>query len=497
MEEKGTPIFQVLVFDERDNWDTLLALGKPFLDKPGLDRLRTVLENECETVVVERHYIDKDYRDTFSQFHSKRFTTPDARCLRLHFFDRRVDEGSISRGDDEVSSGYLGYAVIRPTHPNCVGRTLLGHSLRLERRAHVSVCTEKVLLLGRRLDVEGFPFISKDGDATVCAESALWMLFRYYSNCYSVYSEIRPFEIANYANHHAIGHRVYPSSGLYSWQLAEAMRLHGFAPVIYSRRQYRETFDHLLYTYIESGLPLLVTVDSHVFAAFGHWSDYTKSFPEDDASPPVYSSHFNEALIVNDDNRYPYQALRRHGPRDDHDSEYDWGKIEEFIVPLPEKAFLSAENVRSLIESLLEGKKRGLESSPRLRKRKVVRRLFLTSSRAFKARLRDRGMGNSLAECTYRRLPMPHFIWVCEFAEWDVYRKDYRILGEVVWDATRNEHEPDGWLVIHYPEKMIVNEGAAKNHDSYSDVQELILLDSEPYLLFTSNLNSLKGVVHA
>ncbi len=489
-------VFPLLVFDEHDDWNSLLKLGKPMLDRRGLNRLQPVLDRACKAVVLERHYIDKDYRDTFSQFHSKRFVTPEARCIRLHFFDCPVEETNITEVHDSVVKGYLGYAVIRPTYPNCLGRTLLSHRLRLERRAHVSVCREKVCLLGCQLEVEGFPFISKDGDATVCAESALWMLFRYYSNCYSVYSEIRPFEIANYANHHAIGHRVFPSSGLYSWQLAEAMRLHGFAPIIYSRQQYKETFEHLLYTYIESGLPLLVTVKSHVFAAFGHWSDYTKPFP-DKAAEPVYSSNFNEALIVNDDNWYPYQILRRHcqSPSGGNDSRYDWSQIEEFIVPLPEKAFLSAENAQSLIESLLEGDKRGLDTSPRLRNRIIVRRLFLTSSRAFKTLLRTRGMGNPLAERTYRQLPMPHFIWVCEFAEWDEYRQNKKILGEVVWDATRNEFEPDGWIVLHYPEKMIVDVGSAQNKDP--NIQELKLLDFEPYSLFNSNLNTLEGALYA
>jgi hypothetical protein len=80
-------------------------------------------------------------------------------------------------GDDRAKAAYLGYSVIRPVKPNCIGRTLLTHARR----------TEAVHLLGRQLEVEGFPFISQDSDATVCAESALWKLLRYYSNRYHLY----------------------------------------------------------------------------------------------------------------------------------------------------------------------------------------------------------------------------------------------------------------------------------------------------------------------
>ncbi len=176
MIENEKSIFPVLVFDATHGWEALLALVKPELDARGLNRLRAVLEGVCQCVVVERHYIDKDYRDTFLNFHSERFNTPGSRCVRLHFFEERVSESEIASDPEWVQERYLGYSVIRPTKPNCVGRTLLSHRTRKDAGAHVSHCTERVHVLGRRLEVMGFPFISQDADATVCAQSALWML---------------------------------------------------------------------------------------------------------------------------------------------------------------------------------------------------------------------------------------------------------------------------------------------------------------------------------
>lgn len=183
------PTYQVLTFDEVDTFARLTDLAGPELDERGLSRMWPVLAEVAKSVVVERHYIDKDYRDTFSHYHSKRFTTPSSRCVRLHFFGKAVTAGDIIASDPAALGAYLGYAVIRPTQPNCIGRTFLSHRVRTERNSHLSLCRERVMLMGAELSVEGFPFISQDTDATVCAESSLWMILRYFSNRYSCYPE--------------------------------------------------------------------------------------------------------------------------------------------------------------------------------------------------------------------------------------------------------------------------------------------------------------------
>ncbi len=481
-----TSVHPILVFDAQDSWDRLLALVKPELDARGLKRLRGVLEPKAKCVVIERHYIDKDYRDTFSNFHSKRFNTPQSRCVRLHFFSAPVGEDALAAGEDAVRRAYLGYSVIRPTKPNCIGRTLLAHTLRSDAAAHLAVCPEQVHLMGTRLELEGFPFISQDADATVCAESALWMLLRYYSNRYSWYSEALPFQITSLAASHAVGRRVYPSGGLFSWQLAEALRLQRFSPLVYSRNQLPNEFEHLLYTYIESGLPLLVTVPEHVVTAFGHLSDY--SVPP--ATGASYTSEFNRAFIINDDNFFPYQSLRSAGPHLLSDSSFKFDDIMEFIVPLPEKVFLAAEQAQTAIETVLNRPDTGiLAYSPQLSAGPHLRRLFLTSSRSFKRHLSKRGMGNPLVEKLYRHLPMPHFIWVCELAEVSEYQKESKILGEVIWDATRNTHEPDGWTALHYPEMLLIDMGSAFNRAQ--DLKKISLMGSVSYSLFKSNLHTL------
>ena len=187
------------------------------------------------------------------------------------------------RKSESVQPYYLGYSVNRPTRPNCIGRTLIAPEGRVSAIGTMRLCAESPSIQGTELRVEGFPFISQDSDVTVCAQAALWMLARYFSNRYPIYPESYPVQIGNLTHDYSVG-RMYPTAGLYVWQLAEALRRLDFAPLLYARSQYDDPtattchtdhFDHLLYTYIESGIPVLAAFRNHVIVLFGHVSDYS------------------------------------------------------------------------------------------------------------------------------------------------------------------------------------------------------------------------------
>jgi hypothetical protein len=479
-------LLPLLVFDGTDTWDDLLKLAQPELDSGGVARLMEAVSGKAKTVAVERHYIDKDYRDTFSNFHSKRFSTPDSRCLRFHFFSRAVNREEIKHAA-KVQADYLGYAIIRPTRPNCLGRTLLKPESRSTVSGSMRLCDETIALQGTELTVRGSPFISQDADVTVCAQSALWMLVRYYSNRYPLYPERFPYQLAKLTEDYSLG-RVYPSSGLYLWQMTEALRRLGFSPVTYSRDNFQNDFDHLLYTYIESGIPVLAATKRHVVVAFGHKSEYVQPNPlPTDLS---FSSQFNHALVVNDDNRIPYQLLRAKKQGTNDESKFDFIDIESFVAPLTEKIFLPAESFQKVVTTILQRGDVGFKAlSATLSAAPLILRVFLTTARSFKKRLTERGMGNALVEQTYRNLPLPHFCWVCEIAHMEDYLK-HMIQGEILWDATRNASEPDGWIALHYPEVLVVDVGSALNQR-----QKLIKMPlqySQIYPLYRSNLQDIQ-----
>jgi hypothetical protein len=392
-----------------------------------------------------------------------------------------------------------------------------------------------------RLEVEGFPFISQDTDATVCAESALWMVLRYYNNKYPMYPEKLPFEITKSVSMGPDGGRPYPSSGRTVLQLSQVLQTAGLFPLIYSKevkakrddkkddtgqannlfderddkkddtRQANNLFDEsvffrFLYVYIESGFPVLLTLKhdkiGHVVVAFGHLSSYLR---KDDSS--FSSSRYNHAFIINDDNGYPYQSILENETQDL--VPYKFEDILSFIVPLPEKVFLFAENAEESISAVLGDRpplpgfresvstviaqnSKVLENA--YRDNRYVRRLFLTTSRAFKRKLNSRkGMAPTVKEI-YRDLPMPHYIWVCELADSAKYPKE--VLGEVIWDSTRNKEELEGCIAIHYPEKLFVNYGSAYNdrvkHHSLFTVVEIESKYQRPYEPLKTNLKTVE-----
>jgi len=473
-------------FDADHSWNDLWNLCVPFIETHGASMLRQRLDGIARSVAVERHYIDRDYRDTFSHFHSKRFNTPDSRTLRLHFFDRRVSRAELL-DPTAAQAAYCGYAVVRPTRPSSLGRTMISpHKIPELRGAMVRTCSEGVTLQGTLLHVDGFPFISQDTDATVCAQSALWMLFRYFSTHYAHYREIRPFEITQLTKDYSIG-RLFPTHGLTDWQMGEACRQLGFSPLIYTRTGFPASFDHLLYTYIESGVPVLAATRDHVFVVLGHRSDFSRVPPSD---PRVPSSFCCTGYVINDDNRMPYQDLPLVSGVGSvpQVSVHGLDRLESFIAPLPEKVFLAAEHQQKVVERLLSDPVFGLgKNSPILASAQIVTRTFLTSGRSYKRKLSDRGMGHTKVAEFYRALPMPRFIWVTELSIAGNFPAE--TMGEVIWDATRNEHEVDGWIAVHYPEFLALDVGSALN--TLPQFKDFVLDSPASYEPYKSNLECL------
>ncbi len=203
-----------------------------------------------------------------------------------------------------------------------------------------------------------------------------------------------------------------------------------------------------------------------------------------------FSSQFNHALVVNDDNRIPYQVLREKKQGTNDESRFEFKDIESFIAPLAEKIFLPAESFQKVVTTILGRGDVGYKAlSATLSAAPLVLRLFLTTARSFKKRLTERGMGNALVEQMYRNLPLPHFFWVCEISHMEDYLK-HMIHGEILWDATRNASEPDGWIALHYPEVLVADVGSALNQRQR--LQKYPLQNSQVYPLYRSNLQDIQ-----
>ena len=188
-------------------WD---VVSEDFFSADLLELMRSSLDPKIRSILIEYPYVDKDYRSTYYGFYSKRHREYGKFCFRLHFF---VDDLENPEDLVKVSGGYLGSMVLRPTEVTPLGRTLLSPSAIAGFQGFVAEASFENNVLGIPLKVKTFPHISQDTDVTVCAHAVCWMISRYYSEKYSLYSERLSFDIAEAVKDLSKG-RIIPSRGL-------------------------------------------------------------------------------------------------------------------------------------------------------------------------------------------------------------------------------------------------------------------------------------------
>ena len=96
------PIFHeaflpLIHLDSPADWDLLFGACRGFLTTRDYGRLRGYLATSAKAVLVEVDYIDKDYRDTYSNFYAKKFANYPSRAVRLHFFRKSIPPLAVRR----------------------------------------------------------------------------------------------------------------------------------------------------------------------------------------------------------------------------------------------------------------------------------------------------------------------------------------------------------------------------------------------------------------
>ncbi|MCX6714765.1 MAG: hypothetical protein NTX72_03045 [Candidatus Uhrbacteria bacterium] len=442
---------QVVPLTTQGQWSQLRT-ACPMLTSWGLKFLQQGLADHVRTAVVERRYVCKDHRNLHSNFYSKKFQMRQEPCSRIHFFTEKLsDEFDVYAPTEEFSAGYVGYSVIRPVTERCIGRTVLdpwligrgpssGHfMLRTGFRSHIN---------GTRFNVSGFPMMSQDSEATVCAHSALWSVCRYLSERYPEYPEIYPYDLIDMTQDVSQGRRV-PYRGMTYRDYATILSQFGCHPVVVKTRA--STLDTTLIeekyqdlcTYVESGFPILASHPRHVVVAIGHTLDKSAT-PKPDGEGLVSSSEFLKQFVVVDDNAFPYRLLGRAADPMNYSKKYSIETIHSAVCPLPELVFLPAEGARRAAKSILRQLRTEFgaalldgEDEP------LVTRLFLTNASALQRRRREKaGIGPTFDEAVLitTRIQLPHFVWVMEVGPMSLYKQGY-CTAEIVLDSTANERE--------------------------------------------------------
>ena len=336
----------------------------------------------CGTVVVESHYIDRDYIDDVALFYSRSLRSYPNYCERLHFFCGSFDLARFHElidkaSQDDIASSrqylqerYLGYIVVRPLPGYPIGRTVLitvsSNTADALTRDFSCIREYKVNLCGFELKVEGLAFQQQDQGVSACATTAVWSAV----NCVSWRENHRiatPAEITQLASKYLLlAGRPLPSEGLGLQQICEAIRGAGLAPLVV-RSSRPEEDKPLLLTYIQSGFaPILGIFPSDGTGGHAVCGVGVKRGPiQPNQDPNLHfadSASSVQAIYIHDDRLGPYACadlypwtmqtgtirtgigIKWPGENAPHEHAI----LEQIIIPLPPKLRLSANRLRKV-----------------------------------------------------------------------------------------------------------------------------------------------------
>lgn len=479
--------FAIVKINMRSSWDNIYKLCQGFLLRKDTAALADYFNKIPLNILVEKDYIDKDYRDTYSNFYSKKFAKYPCHTFRLHFFN--CDIISLYTLEKHINN-YLGYTVIRPTRINSIGRTILDIE-KLKIATGMMCLTEyKTHIMGIEFKIMGFPYMSQDTEVNVCAHTSCWMVFRYLSERYPVYKEMYPHQISQLTNEYLFG-RTIPSKGLTISQVAELFTGFGLFPEVYMRELTGDAlFEQLLYSYIESGLPIVAGLEKkkHAITLFGHTINSSKI--KGVISSPLNTSQFIDGYIVNDDNCLPYQTVsRKRKSISGYCSHLKVEDIDSIVVPLYEKIYLTAEYVQTLAIEIIMDRHFGFKNySAKIHRNDIILRVFLTSSKSYKKYRKSNPIPQGVSN-EYLQTPMSKFIWLCEISTIQEYMNK-KIIGELIFDATSSQHDMFSFITIHYPEILIMNNRneVKENSPTRLTIKKLVKKSNILYNCYISNL---------
>ena len=452
-------------------------IGEYFLQDATDDFISPYIETDLANLVdelredlyclIEYPYVDKVYRDSYYNYYSSKHFAYKRDCIRVSLFS-----GEISHLDffdlqkhSELDSKFLGYFVIRPTINALFGRSIISPKAFETNHFQICSCKTDCLIYGVKLGVEGFPHSSQDGETIKCAETTIWALMEYFGNKYAEYKPALPAKI-HAALERFSYQRQLPSNGLTMDQISFALKEFGFGTSIYSKGAYGEELHNIIDSYVESGIPVIVGLQSadigHVIIAVGKkfdqkvdWSQVDQSKIEIGGKEIDYyeTTNIPAKYIVQDDNHAPYREIELTNPGEHYDDPDCQGyEIDSIVVPLYPKIYLESFVAKQLVLNVIQDSNVGYKFQDGF-----VFRFFLTSSRSFKAHITKQSEMEPALKNSILLSKMPKFIWVGEFYAKGSFATENRIAESiVVLDATEaNQESIDALIFAGYPDRCI------------------------------------------
>ena len=417
-------------------------VGKAYLSDHAFSLLDRSLSKSISQFLVEYPYVDKDFRSTFYSDFSKRHQRIERNSFRVHLFGKNEE--------------YFGFVTLRNTPPFNIGRSYINPSAASVNSGHFLTTAFKCHILGRPMTIDAFPWMQQDANISRCAQVSIWAIARYYSEKYPYYAEHTIQQIFNLASSYT---RKIPSKGLTIENISSIFSSIGFYPEIYLSEIIgdRKLFNELIYIFIESGIPFVAGLRTkrHAITMIGH----TKiAYENDEKEDIIPVSDLVQGYYSVDDNLMPYSIVGSSGKHSIND-------VDAIIVPLYEKMYV---DVLTLLSRTLPEIENNI-----LPHRRMLRRVFMTSSTSFK-----RFIFNSCLDEEYKSnlllLKMPKFIWIAEY----IAKKDYPEYthSRFIFDATALEYAGIDMMI------------AARIGDLYINGEKTIKLNSFQEPIFRNNL---------
>lgn len=421
----------------------------------------------CQTIIIEKEYLDQDYLEEYSAFYCKSFEDYSQKTQRLHFFKEHIEHDDF---ENLSNKNYLGYSVVRPLDSYRTGKTIL-KSPYDDGNMHFTTCNAifSTNLAGSNLEVQGTPFIQQDTNVNICAQASMWIASYYMHQKYG-YSRFYPPDITRFATRYSsVGP---PRVGLHTDQVIIALRDMGYQVAKftgnYSRKKGIDEAKLLIYSYVKSKFPVILVIkaspeDYHSICVVG----YNYNIKRIPSSKKLCCPHIIDHFYYQDDAIGPYCTLYKNNPPKGSFSIKD--NLLKIIVPLPKQITLQADDVYKRIPSLLNMGILNNYIVQIFRQEKLIFsqkefsglicHFYLRKSSDFKTSL-PKEM-NHYFRLKYKAMLLPKYIWVVEITKKDLFNsplsRKRKIVGEILIDSTadRNDTGPLSYLSIHLYGRMI------------------------------------------
>ncbi len=84
------------------------------------------------TIISEFPYVDRNFRDSYYIYHSKKFFAHERDCIRLLIFKGKIDLNSYlpfsEESEIQLNSIFIGFIVIQPIYSGLIGTTVIDPS---------------------------------------------------------------------------------------------------------------------------------------------------------------------------------------------------------------------------------------------------------------------------------------------------------------------------------------------------------------------------------